>query len=378
MRRHPRQSCEYIVTSRGPAGPCGEWECDDTMLRHRIALAAAGLLLPAMVSAAAPARVVFLPFEDKVKLKEAWNLGVDVPRWFSETVDTLGPKDSLLQSVNFDAVQALIAENRWRRGDYTAPITMQGIAARLDARFVVTGTVERFKVIKRALTGDGSLGGTHGTTSSGSVTSGVGGAPVTAGLQSYSARVRIAVAVHEGRTGALLRSEAFDLTERDGGLKLWLSTSPENDEMNFYHMSRSPFGSVYFQRNVIGAIMKQCSERLRQALASALPQTSASAPPPAREFLEGRILDRVGNDVYVNLGSGDNLLLGEELEVLRPERPVLGDKGDTLGWSETPAGAISIRSIKSAHFSQATVEQGGDSVQVGWNVRARLGGQGSP
>jgi hypothetical protein len=377
MGRHPAIVRVYCHLARA-GRRAREGERNQIMLRYRIALAIVGFLLPAIAAAAAPARVVFLPFEDNVKLNEAWNLGVDVPRWFSQTVDTIGPKDSLLRSVNFDTVQALIAENRWRRSDYTAPITMQGIAARLDARFVVTGTVERFKVIKRALTGDGSLGGTNATTSSGSLIAGAGGAPVTAGLQAYSARVRIAVAVYEGRTGALLRNESLDLTERDGSLKLWLSTSPENDEMNFYHMSRSPFGSVYFQRNVIGVIMKQCSRRVCEALAAALPQTSASAAPVAREFLEGRILDRVGNDVYVNLGSADNLLLGEALEVLRPERPVRGEKGDTLGWSETPAGAISIRSIKSAHFSQATITQGGDTLQVGWNVRARLGGQGSP
>jgi hypothetical protein len=333
------------------------------------------LLLLAVACAAAPARVVYLPFEDRVKLKEAWNLALDVPRWFSQTVDTIVPGEAKLAAVPFDSVQALIALNAWKRGDYTAPLAMQRIAARFDARLVVTGTVERFKIIKRALTGDGALGGGHGSVSGGSLTTGTvgseqsGGLPLSASLQSYTARVRMTVSIYDGGSGALLRTESMDLNEKDGGLKIWLPLSIENDEMNFYYMGRSPFGSPYFHKNVAGAMMKECSRRLAQGLAAALPQ--APAAPVAREYLEGKVLDRVGSDVYLNLGSADNLMLGEELEVLKPQRPVLGDKGDTLGWVEAPVATLRVRSVKSSHFSQAGIERADDSVQVGWTVRPK-------
>jgi hypothetical protein len=74
--------------------------------------------------------------------------------------------------------------------------------------------------------------------------------------------------------------------------------------------------------------------------------------------------------VYINLGADDHLMLGEKLEVLRPDRPVLGESGDTLGWAEVRAAVVTVRSIKAGHFSQAMLSGKTDSVQVGWTVRA--------
>jgi hypothetical protein len=313
------------------------------------------------------ARIVVLPFDDKVELREAWDLSVEVPRWFSASIDTIGGAKPVFGVVSFDSVTAFIDQNGWKRTEYLEPGRLQAIAGHFDARLVVTGTVERFKVIKRAITGDAALGGTHSISE---VAVGGGGVPVTAGLQAYTADVRLGLTIHSGNSGKQVHYQGVAVDERDGGLKVWLPVSTENDELNYYYMSKHPFGSEYFHRNVLGAVMKQCSREVREAVEGEL-ESPRGASSRGKEFLEGKILDRAGGDVYINLGSDDNLYLGEELEVLRPERPVVSEAGDTLGWVEVPVATLRVRSIKAGHFARATLVSDPGSIEVGWTVRTK-------
>lgn len=317
-----------------------------------------------------PVRVAYLPFEDNVRLRDTWDLAVDIPRWFSRTVDTIGgATDGMVVCVPFDSSQALLEKNQWRRREYLEPLAVQRLAGMLNVDYVVTGMVERFKVMKRAVSGDGEFGGGH---SLGDVGVGAARLPLSAVLQGYSADVRMTVEVLDARTGAQVHVLPLAIDEREGGLQIWLPTSVDNPEIDYYHMERSEFGSEYFHRNPVGAVMKACSQRVRAALRA---QETAAGPRQAapREFLEGRLLDRQGNDVYLNLGDEDHLLVGEVLEVLKPQRPVLDEQGDTLGWVEVPVGAVRIRSVKSAHFSQAYIVEEQEPFTVGWTVRAGKG-----
>jgi hypothetical protein len=313
-------------------------------------------------------KVLFLPFEDKVKLNEAWDLSIDIPRWYSQTVDTISARDTLVKTISFDTVQSLIKRNGWKRADYMTVSTIQRIAAVCEADIVVTGTIYTFKVMKRSANADGSL---TSQTSFTPTVMGQGGATAMVGLQDFSAESKMDIVFYNGRDGKPFEKIVLDSKRNDGGIKIWLPIQTENDEMNFYHLSRSPFGSEYFNKNIVGAVMKSFSQKIRETIRSREPPAIHPAD-TAREFLEGKILEKIGQDVYVNLGSKDNLILGDILEVLKPVKPILNGT-DTLGWAEQPAGVIKIRSIKSNHFSQATISGDTGSIQAGWTVRMKMG-----
>jgi hypothetical protein len=191
-----------------------------------------------------------------------------------------------------------------------------------------------------------------------------------AGLQSYRADIRMTVRIVDGETGKSLRTLELQANEKEGGLEVWLPVQTEESaEINFYHMRNAPFGSVYFHRSVLGAVMKALSLRLHEKLAAVQPPEATA--PAAKEFVEGEILDRIKDEVYINLGTDDHLLLGEMLEVLKPHRAFLDEKGDTLGWSEAPVGTIKIRSLKASHFALAGIVRETDSIRVGWTVRPK-------
>lgn len=325
-----------------------------------------------VISAVGPSRaavrVLFLPFEDKVKLNEAWNLAVDVPRWFSQTIDTIGSSDTLVRTIPFDTISAFLARSGWNRGEYLAAEKMQRMAATFHADLVATGTVRKFVVVKRAFNGDGSV---DGASSFSGATSGDGGVTLMAGLQSYTADARITVTLYSGQTGAVVGSLSLDARQKDGGIKIWLPTQTETDEMNFYYLSRTPFGSEYFHKSVIGALMKSYSQRLRDAVKAQAATLAVKPAGPPRQFLQAKILERSGKDIYLNAGSADNLVLGDTLEVLKPQKPVI-QGADTLGWVETPVATALVRSIKANHFSVATIITEQDSVPAGWTVRTKI------
>ncbi len=309
-------------------------------------------------------RVLFLPFEDEVELNESWDLSVDVPRWFSQTVDTISGYDSAVVPVSFESVDSLIRANKWSYQQLMTAGVMGRLAAKYGADYVVGGTVHHFKVMMRGINADASLQTSH---TFGKNTIGQGGSPVMGSMNAFTASVRITADVFD-RSGARVTALSLDSEKKEGGLEIWLPFQTDNSELNFYRMRQAPFGSEYFQKSVIGAIMNQFSYTLQTKLKGLRPVVGAQ-PAAGKQYAEGKILERVGQDVYINLGNDDHLFRGEILQVLKPSRPITCDQGDTLGWVETPAGSIEVRYIKSAHFSQALVRQESDSLQVGWTVR---------
>jgi hypothetical protein len=311
-----------------------------------------------------PIRVLFLPFQDNVKLNESWDLAFDVPRWFAGTIDTIGGADSTVIGAPFDSVATIMKENGWSASEPLSAAIMRKLAARFSADFVVTGVVHRFKVMNRGLNANAAFTSEHALGSA----VGKGGSTVIGGMHSYNASVHISADIHD-KNGVLLKPVTLDTEKKEGGLEVWLPFQTESDEMTFYHMKRSPFGSSYFQKSVIGAVMKQFSRTLHDQIERLEPGDTQASPRSRSAFLEGAILERVGQDVYINLGQKDHLYKGELLQALKPSRPVLGDQGDTLGWIEEPAGVIEVRYIKSAHFSQGAVQEESDSLRAGWTVR---------
>jgi hypothetical protein len=330
------------------------------------------VLLLALTGAHSATRVLYLPFKDNVRMKDAWDLGVDVPRYFSTTVDTIGLKDTSVTIVPFDSVMAFIKANSLKRDEYMTKQWLVRIASRFGADLVLSGTVTQFSVLKQTISTDAPL---DASTDIGKNTTGTGGVRVMGGLQSYTAKVTLSIDIYDGSRGVIVDNLPLSTSQKDAGFKIYLAMMPENDEMNFYYMSRSPFGSSYFQKSVAGAIMKGFSlDTKRRLQVVDTRKSTADATAPTKASVSGKVLDRAGADVYVDLGQADQVVPGDVLEVMKRDHPVLGPAGDTLGWAEKPVGTLSVRFVKAAHFSQATVVEESDTIAAGHSVRQKLGG----
>jgi hypothetical protein len=312
---------------------------------------------------------LFLPFEDEVKLKEAWDLAVDVPDWFSYTVDTIGEKTDIVFTIPFDTTFALIQKNKWSRNRYMAPNIMQRIAGKYAADYIVSGRIRKFVVVKRAINTDASV-------SMGAEidkrTTGQGGASLIAGLQSYTANVKMDVDFYSAKTGQAVDHLYLDSENKDGGINIWLPVQMDNAEINFHYLSRSPFGSKYFHNSVIGALMKHFSRQVHDKLVSLDAAAGEEDSAENKEYIRGKVLERVDNDIYINLGADDYLIKGDVFEVLKPDHPVTGEQGDTLGWVEIPVATVKIRLIKSSHFSQAVILEEAEQIEPNWAVRLKI------
>jgi len=325
------------------------------------------VLLISAGTAASATRVAFVPFESRAQLKgTAWDLSADVPRWFSKTIDTIAANDTLVRSVSFDSIMSMIRRNGWKAGEYRGtPALLGRLASSAGADIIVSGTISRFKLMKRSAFGNVPVDASVQITQT---TTGQGGVTVIGSFGSYTADIAISMSLYEGGSGALLGQMSLDSKEKDAGFNSWFNFQFRNAETDFSKMGDTTFGSQYFQRSVAGVVMKQFSLRLRNKIKE-LAAIAEKAPASSREFMQGKILERSGDQVYIDLGSGDQLLQGEQLTVLKPDHPLLGDSGDTLGWSETPTGAVRVRFIKAKHFSQAAIVNETDSIRAGWTVQ---------
>lgn len=320
----------------------------------------------------AATQVAFLPFHDNVRLKEAWDLSVDIPRWFSTTVDSVGSRDSSVVVVAFDTVLKVIEENALSPKEYRSSAWIPRLASRLGADYIVSGTVHRFKVMKRTMNTEAPL---NASTQIGQRTTGTGGITVMGGLQSYTAEIDMDVDIYGSERGELVRHERLSTEQKDGGFQVYFPFQIDTDEMNFYHMARSEFGSEFFRRSIVGAVMIQFTSSVTKMLRTSSDRHATqeeSDTPQGKEYVSGTVLDRNGSDVYVDLGTKDNILQGEVFEVLVRDRPFLSAEGDTLGWSETAVGEIKIRFVKADHFSQATVISETGTIEPGNSVRVRI------
>ena len=314
--------------------------------------------------------VLFIPFDDKVKLNEAWDLSVDIPRWYSQTVDTIGTHDSLVKCAGFDSVAAFIKRGGWKQARCTTPNVVTKLSSTFGADYVVAGVVQKFVVMKRAANSDGAISAGGALTSS---ISGRGGTTVSAGIQGYSADISMVLSFYDGRTGALIDNLALDSHQKDGGIKIWLPIQTENDEVNFHYLSRNPFGSSYFHKSVAGAAMRAFSQTVRdkiRALAQ-VPVSLAAGAGSGRIALTGKILEFAAGDAYINIGLQDLLVAGDTLEVLKQGKPIVVGP-DTLGFTDRIVSMAVIRTVKSDHFSVATVVAGADSVFPGLSVRLKM------
>ncbi|MDD5673655.1 MAG: hypothetical protein PHC61_05810 [Chitinivibrionales bacterium] len=326
---------------------------------------------------AAPIRVIFLPLEDKVKLNEAWDLRVDIPRWFSQTVDTLPSHDSAIACVPFDSVLAAIKDNGWKQSELGQARIKNNLAGRFHANIIVTGTVLKFLVVKQGVNANGSVGNASSiplpVADQSSALQGQGGVGIIGALQSFKAAIHLELDIYASATGSLLEHAVFNTERKDGGFSVWMPFQIDNSEMNFYYLSRTPFGSEYFHKSVVGALMKNYSAELHRKVAAdfkTAPQLRGNA---AAEVKEGKILECNGSEVYLNLGSADSVFAGEIVQIMRPDHVLTGDKGDTLGWVEKEAGSIKIQIVKAAHFSLGFKSSPADSCRSGWHVRVREG-----
>lgn len=317
--------------------------------------------------------VVFLPFDDRVQLKEAWDLEVDVPKWFSRTIDTIAKnkndEDFTIKSINFDSIQSFLKSNQWESIDFLEKRALQKIAKQFNCNYIITGKITSFYISRKGISTDAEL-----TLGMGSIsTNAKGSVPTLGNIQSVHAKIKMVVSIYDGESGALLSTIPLDSDQRDGSLSIITPFQRENAENDYYYLSRTEFGSAYFNKSIAGEIMRDFCLKISASINNYnKPQKIQNTEKELKNnLIEGKILERSGKYIYIDLGLEDKILKGETFEIYRPDHPIKNAQGDTLGWAETLAGTAQIHSIKSSHFSMALILSETDTIRNGWVVRPK-------
>lgn len=287
-------------------------------------------------------QVCILPFKDQSEFKSPWNLGKGVQKYIASYLS------EYTDVVDVDTLSGYLRSKGWRHAELQKEAKVKNVAKKTGSRFLITGKITKFYVIKK-MVGNGKLGG----------------------YKHYNAGIEMKVMVFDASAGQWTDQFPVSIHERNIGIRINLPAKLSKDEEYFHRLSEEPFGSEVFKETVAGKVMDKAS----QIILEKLNHPKKSWDPPAvvkkpKKIFEGKVLTVADSTVYVNLGQDDSIVVGDRFPVFTNGAPIIDpEKGDTLGFTDQLVGEVEIIFIKARHLCSAKITETKGKIQPGDRVR---------
>ncbi len=291
----------------------------------------------------------FLPFYDSEKFKGVWNIKKDIPEFLSLQSAKSSSHCSILP---FSDSEYFLKEKRIFSYEFNDLDLLQELAEILPAQYLLLGDIRSF-----------------GISRFGVIT------PMVGGYQSYSMETKINIKIFKKDTHSFMHEFVLRAKIIDRDLGLTLLGGPGGPDRGFRELEKISFQSPSFQQTIIGKALMEIHKQLLPILDSLCTMGKTSSPPDSLpmtsgKLLQGKILLVENNEVYLNLGSKDGLLSGEEFEVV-----MINSDSEHLSDSVTATenyqkiGKIKIKQIKSDHLAIADILETTQHIQATHIVR---------
>lgn len=332
------------------------------MIQRRSAKFLLGLLLGSLAALSGAQQisdtVMILPFKDQSGFKGPWNVSKGIQHYIADALARAAvilPPDSAAGRIR-----------SYNTSDYERIDKLLEIRNRLGCRYLIAGRITDFYAVKK-MAGSGRLGG----------------------YKHYNAGIEAEVKIFDARARRWVDEFNIRVHKRNLGMKVNMPGKISQDEENFFLMEQKEFGSDAFRKTVAGETMDEaCKEILAhlrkvheaaplEATVSASPKTETQSQtgkavqaPVQPKVFEGKVLTVADSTVYVNLGFGDSIVIGDRFPIYAAGDAIINpESGDTLGFTDKKIGEIEITFIKAGHLSSARVLSGRDGIKVGSRAR---------
>lgn len=313
--------------------------------------------------------LMFLPFKEHAGFNGKWNITTDVPRFFSAYMK----ERFRVGTVSPVSVKRFL---EWKRIDsvrvYEAAV-LQQCAEHFKVRYLVYGTIEEFS-ISRFMVSEVQL----------------------AGYEAFAAEVKVSFVLYDaaraGRgssNGVVYEGDAEGIV-KDRALGLTLFGKQTERMSQYFLLDELAFGSVPFNRTIIGEALLKCADDLGTKLERAIPNlvsktvvlsssvaidsaANDSAIILKRQLVNGEIVIVDDGEVFVNLGSLDGITVGDLLPVFVEGNEIKDpNTGETLGTRDEKIGEIQIVEIRAEHLSLASIIDGKGKIAPKQRIRKVL------
>ncbi|MCX6138209.1 MAG: hypothetical protein NTV54_12015 [Ignavibacteriales bacterium] len=309
--------------------------------------------------------ILFAPFVDESEFSGKWKLSEVVPQFLSAYISEKYHASSIPPA----SVQ-IFGETIGVTG--IIPVAMlERFASHFRARYVVTAMITEFS-IGRFIVAEQDL----------------------AGYESFSAEVGFSYKIYDAQKlpmdvdRALLSDGVAAGKVRDRALGITLFGKQTDRTNQYLTLDELPFGGERFNKTVIGEAMARTAvdfaSKLEQAIVHLQLREIGGAGSAAslardtsfalhRKQLNGEVLVVDSLEVFINLGSDDDVVVGQRLPVYsKGEQLRDPNTHAVLGESDRRVGEVQIMELRAPHLSLAVIIQGVGLIAPRQKVRVNV------
>jgi curli biogenesis system outer membrane secretion channel CsgG len=261
--------------------------------------------------------------------------------------------DGTYRVIDRQAMAKILAEQNFSNSNRADPNSAAQIGKLLGVQIIIIGDITQFGSDDRKIGAGGGGGGIGGF--------GLGGI----GLKKSKATVAITARMIDVNTGEILASSTGTGTsERSGALLGGGGAGSGGGGGGGLDMSSSNFGQT-----IIGEAVHKSVDQLGAALDADAAKLPATAAPP-RVPVAGLVADVSGDQLVLNVGSGQGVQVGDVLAVTRTGRVIKDPAtGKVLRSIDTDIGTVTITSVDAS--SSVGTFAGAGAVKVSDNVKSK-------
>ncbi|MBU2447412.1 MAG: hypothetical protein KJ666_17815 [Bacteroidetes bacterium] len=309
------------------------------------------LSLLTLFSVSAFSQIAFSKFENNSSYEGNWELAYDVPNFISSYV-----RESFeLISLSPKNLEYEITHSK------SDSLTILEFINQLGFKYFVTGKISKFSISRFTA-----------------------GEPKLAGYETYSNDISLTLNILDLSSNKIIFSEIFSNEISDLGVGVTIFGRESASKREFYNLDNIRFGSSEFVQTLVGknmiVICESFTEKAKSVF-SDLKQTKVQIPknntedspsPFVRKIIKGEILliDHENKEVFINLGSSDNLSVGTVLSVYAIGDSLFDPQTNIfLGIADRKVGEIEIVEIRGERFSLGIIRSETEEVKKGNQVR---------
>ncbi|MEO8398927.1 MAG: hypothetical protein ABI550_03830 [Ignavibacteriaceae bacterium] len=314
-----------------------------------------------LFSGLANAQIVFTPFQNNSSYKGTWKLENDVPNYIAAYLREFHSVDVLSAGTYL----SLASEKTNDKSLYSDLEFISQFASEYDFKYAATGKINSFNISRFTA-----------------------GEPLIAGYESYNCEIEIFIQFFnlQTNTSEFIGTVKGEVTDK--GLGLTLLGKPTEEKKEYFALNSIQFGGEEFNQTIVGETIFQLCQNLTKEIQSKknnflnitnqnrikleIPDKSLEDIKLNTEIKKGQILtyDESTGEAFVNLGSANNVWVGEELSIYTLADSLYDpSSNEFLGVSDKKISILEIIEVRGEKLSLAVVKSNRDKVKEGMEVR---------
>lgn len=310
------------------------------------------------------AQMLFAPFENESSFKGNWNLSKELPNYIAAYFREFY-KINVLSSSTFLSLAEKYNIDESNMNDFQS---YSLVANEMKYPYLVVGKIIEFNV-SRFGAGESNI----------------------AGYEAYNCNISITLQIHDMLNSSTVYAGTTEASISNKGLGLNLFGAQSDDKKQYLALNTIKFGSEEFNKTIVGeTILQLCTDlaadikhknkellypkkenkNLLQTIDEPLNEIHLNV-----ETIKGQLLtyDEETGEAFINLGTSNNLKVGDELTIYAPGDSLLDPTTNQfLGLSDKIISALTIIEIRGEKLSLGVVKTNHESIKKGMEIKKQM------